>query len=168
MSATTRSLSAASMPQFFRRLLVGVLVVALQWLILGRLRIWGAFPDVVLLYVAWLGLRHGRLTGSVAGFATGLAMDAIYGTWGVHMFVKTLVGFLVGLFPASERETLLILPQQAFLGALVIALLHNGLMVALMALQSGARTEALITVLWLGSSFYTSVLGTLASLFSTR
>ena len=156
------------MPLTVRRILIGALVVALQWFVLGRLQIWGAFPDIVLLYVAWLGLRHGRLGGSVAGFATGLAMDAIYGTWGIHMFVKTLVGFLVGLFPASERETLLILPQQAFLGALVIALLHNGLLVALMALQSGTRTTFLITVLWLGSSLYTSLVGTLAALFNTR
>ena len=156
------------MPLAIRRALVGLLIVALQWLILGRLRIWGAYPDMVLLFVAWLGLRHGRLAGSLAGFGLGFLMDAIYGTWGIHMFVKTLVGFLIGLFPANERETLLIMPQQAFLGALVIALLHNGLMVLFMALQSGTRTMFLITVLWIGSSVYTSVLGTIASLFSRR
>lgn len=156
------------MPLALRRILIGLLAVALQWLILGRLRLWGAYPDLVLLYVAWVGLRHGRLAGSAMGFGLGFLMDAIHGTWGVHMFVKTLVGFLIGLFPANERETLLILPQQAFLGSLVIALLHNGLLVALLAIQSGARTPDLITVLWLGSSLYTSFVGVLASLFSTR
>ena len=156
------------MPLAVRRALIGLLIVALQWLVLGRLRIWGAYPDMVLLYVAWLGLRHGRLAGSLAGFGLGFLMDAIYDTWGIHMFVKTLVGFLIGLFPANERETLLIMPQQAFLGALVIALLHNGLMVLFMALNAGTRTMFLITALWIGSSVYTSVLGTIASLFSTR
>jgi len=156
------------MPLYVRRGLVGLAVIALQWLVVGRLRIWGAYPDVVLLYVAWLGLRHGRLFGSVAGFSLGFLLDAIYGTWGIQMFVKTLVGFLVGLFPSNERETLLILPQQAFLGALVIALLHNGLLVLLVALQSGARTAFLIWGLWLGSSLYTSVLGVVTSLFSAR
>ncbi len=156
------------MPLAVRRALIGLLVVALQWLILGRLRIWGAYPDVVLLFVAWMGLRHGRLAGALSGFGLGFLVDAIYGTWGIHMFVKTLVGFLIGLFPANERETLLIMPQQAFLGALVIALVHNGLMVLLMTLQSGTRTAFLIVVLWLGSSLYTSILGTIASLFSTR
>ena len=156
------------MPLFVRHALMGGVIIALQWLILGRLRLLGAYPDVVLLYVAWLGLRHGRLVGSVSGFAMGFLIDAIYGTWGIHTFVKTLVGFLVGLFPASERETLLILPRQAFLGALVIALLHNGLIVLLMALQSGTRTPFLIWGLWIGSSLYTAILGTIASLFSTR
>ncbi len=156
------------MPLFARRALVGLVIIALQWLILGRLQLWEVFPDVVLLYVAWLGLRHGRLVGSVGGFGLGFLMDVIYGTWGLHTFVKTLVGFLVGQFPADERETLLILPRQAFVGALVIALVHNGLLVLLMALQSGTRTSFLIWGLWLGSSLYTSILGTIASLFSRR
>ena len=156
------------MPLFARRALVGLVIIALQWLILGRLQLWEVFPDVVLLYVAWLGLRHGRLVGSVGGFGLGFLIDVIYGTWGLHTFVKTLVGFLVGQFPADERETLLILPRQAFVGALVIALVHNGLMVLLMALQSGTRTPFLIWGLWLGSSLYTSILGVIASLFSTR
>ena len=156
------------MPLFARRALVGLVIIALQWLILGRLQLWGVFPDVVLLYGAWLGLRHGRLVGSVGGFGLGFLMDVIYGTWGLHTFVKTLVGFLVGQFPTDERETLLILPRQAFVGALVIALVHNGLMVFLMALQSGTRTPFLIWGLWLGSSLYTSILGVIASLFSTR
>ena len=92
------------MPLFARRALVGLVIIALQWLILGRLQLWEVFPDVVLLYGAWLGLRHGRLVGSVGGFGLGFLMDVIYGTWGLHTFVKTLVGFLVGQFPADERE----------------------------------------------------------------
>ncbi|HMB94019.1 MAG TPA: rod shape-determining protein MreD [Rhodothermales bacterium] len=156
------------MPLAVRRALVGLLIVALQWLILGRLRLWGAYPDIVLLYVAWLALRHGRLAGSVTGFGLGFLMDAIYGTWGLHMLIKTILGFLVGLFPANERETLLIMPQQAFIGTLVIALVHNGLLVLMIALQSGVRTSFLIWALWLGSALYTSILGTIASLFNTR
>ncbi len=156
------------MPFLVRQILIGLLVFLLQWFLLGRLRIFGAYPDAVLLYVAWLGLRHGRLAGSVGGFTLGLLLDAVYDTWGIHMFVKTLVGFLVGLFPANERETLLIQPQQALIGALVIALVHNGLFVSLLALDSGARNMFMVTALWLGSAAYTAFVGTLASLFAAR
>lgn len=156
------------MPSLVRQALLGVLVVLVQWLVLGRLRLWGAYPDAVLLFVAWMGLRYGRQAGAVTGFGMGLLMDVIYGTWGIHMFVKTLVGFLVGLFPANERETLLILPQQAFIGSLVIALLHNGLFVLFLALEAGTRNSLLIGALWLGSAFYTAILGTLASLLNAR
>ncbi|ARA94848.1 rod shape-determining protein MreD [Rhodothermaceae bacterium RA] len=155
------------MPLVVRHLLIGLGLFLLQWLLLGRLQILGAMPDACLLYVAWLGLRYGRLPASVAGFALGFLMDAAYGLWGIHMFTKTLVGFLVGLFP-TERETLRILPQQAFVGGLVIALVHNGLLIAFVALQSGARTAFLINAVWLGSAVYTALLGTLVALFARR
>ncbi len=156
------------MPLPFRRILAGLLLVVVQWLILGELQLWGAMADGVLIYIVWIGLRHGPLHGSITGFGLGFLLDAIYGTWGIQMFVKTLVGFILGLFPANERETLLILPQQAFVGTLVIALLHNGLTVIFMTLLSGTRTIFLITSLWLGSALYTAIVGTVASLFSTR
>ncbi len=156
------------MPQPARQLILGAIVFLVQWLVLGRLQIFGAYPDIVLLFVAWLGIRNGRLSGSAGGFVLGFLLDAVYQTWGIHMFVKTLVGFLVGLFPANERETLLIQPRQAFLGALVIALVHNGLMVMLLALGTGARNTFMVAALWLGSAFYTAVVGTIVSLFTSR
>ena len=156
------------MRNLLRHALIGLVVVAVQWLVLGRLTLWGAFPDAVLLYVAWLGLHHGRQYGSVGGFVLGFLMDAIYSTWGIHMFVKTLVGFLLGLFPARERETLLILPRQAFVGGLVIALLHNGVLVTFLALQSGASNTFMALSLWLGAALYTACVGTIASLFTFR
>src|SRR5690606_23663908 len=55
----------------FRQVLFGLGVVLLQWLVFGRLKLWGAYPDIVLLFVAWIGLRFGRVGGSVAGFLTG-------------------------------------------------------------------------------------------------
>lgn len=156
------------MSRLARHALTGLALVLLQWLVFGRLRIFGAYPDAPLLYVAWLALHYGRKVGTVAGFLTGLLLDVVTGLWGLHTFVKTLVGFLVGLFPASERETLLIQPQQAFVGSLVIALLHNGLFVILLALQNSTRSTFMITGLWLGGALYTAFLGTLAALFSNR
>ena len=151
-----------------RHTLIGLLVFVVQWLVLGRLSIFGVTPDAVLLYVAWLALRYGRRHGLVAGFALGFLMDAVTGLWGIHMFVKSLVGFLVGLFPASERETLLILPQQAFTGGLVISLFHNGLLVLMLALDSGARSSFLLLGLWLGAALYTAVVATISTLLLSR
>ncbi len=156
------------MSLFLRRAGLGVGIVALQWLVLGRLQIWGAFPDAVLLYVVLIGLRHGRLEGSITGFALGVLMDALYGTWGMQMFVKTIIGFLIGLFPSKERLYFLFRPGFAFLGALITAFVHNGLLLILFAVQSGTRTITLVTVILLGSSIYTAFVGTLASLLTGR
>ncbi len=147
---------------------IGLLILGAQWLIFGRLRIFGAYPDAVLLFVTWVGLRRGREAGTTFGFMFGFLMDAIYGTWGLHILSKTLIGFLAGLFPASERETLNILPQQAFLGGLVVALLHNGVLVLLLAIGAGTRNAFMLLALWIGSALYTAVVAFLASLFMVR
>ena len=155
------------MPSTIRYVLIGLGVFVLQWLVLGRLKLWGSYPDAVLLFVAWISLRQGRRVGSVAGFGLGALMDAVYGTWGIYMFAKTLVGFLLGLFPADQRESLRLQPRQSFLGGLVVALLHNGLVVIFLALQTEASNAFMVFALWLGSALYTAFLSVIATLFST-
>lgn len=154
------------MPRSIRRLVAAAGVFGVQWLVLGRLRIYGAYPDGPLLFLAWYALREGRRRGTLAGFSLGLAMDMVYGTWGIHAFVKTLIGFLVGRFAVEEHTPLIIRPQQAFLGGLVLALLHNGLVVALLALQTEATTGFLLYGLWLGSALYTAGVSGIAALFA--
>lgn len=153
------------MSRSVRRLFIAAGVFALQWLLLGRLRIYGTYPDAVMLFLTWYALHEGRQRGTMTGFVLGAAMDAVYGTWGVHMFIKTLVGFFAGAFAIEDRKPLLIQPQQAFLGGLVIALLHNGLLVILMALQTNATNAFLIYALWLGSALYTAAVAYIGSLF---
>ena len=148
-----------------RRILIGAAALLVQWLVLGRLTLWGSYPDAVLLFIAWYALRTGRQRAALAGFGLGFAMDVVYGTWGIHAFVKTLIGFLLGNFAVDEREPLLIQPTQAVLGGLVIALVHNGLLVAFLALQTEATNDFLVYGLWLGSAAYTAFLAGLASLF---
>ena len=154
------------MPFLVRYALIGAGVFALQWLVLGRLTLWGSYPNAVLLFVAWVGLREGRRVGSLAGFGLGALMDIAYGTWGIYMFAKTLVGFLLGLFPADQRESLRLQPRQGFLGGLVVALLHNGIVVIFLALQTDASNSFMVFGLWLGAALYTAFVSVIATLFS--
>lgn len=152
------------MPVVLRQVLIGLGVVLLQWLVFGRLKLWGAYPDVALLFVAWIGLRFGRVGGSVAGFVTGFLMDVIYGTWGIQMFVKTVLGFVVGLFESESMEGPRLGPVQVGVGALGLALIHNGLLVVFLALVNATRSPTLITAMWLGAALYTAIVATVWSL----
>lgn len=158
------------MPHFVRPVLIGIGVVLLQWLVFDKLLLWGAYADVVLLFVALQAVRFGPTTGAVVGFATGLAMDLLIpGTpLGLFAMLKTLVGFTVGFFKSEQGANLRVYPSQAFLGALVVALVHNGLMVILLALDQDTRTLFLITGLWFGSALYTAAVATVGSLFRNR
>lgn len=151
-----------------KSLLAGLAVVAFQWLVLGRLTILGATPDAVLLFVAIVGLKYGRRSGAVMGFIVGFLLDAIYDTWGMHMMLKTVVGFALGLLPSDDYENVVILPRQALVGGFVIAFLHNGMQVVFLAIQSGTTSTTITLTLWLGSAVYTALVGTLAALFATR
>ena len=155
------------MPTLLRQVLVGLGVVLAQWLVFSKLRIWGVTPDVVLLYVAVMALRYGRVTGAVAGFAAGLASDLlVLGAFvGLGAMVKTLLGFVVGIFRSERGELLRFDPFTAFVGALVLAAVHNGLMIILMALDEGTRTLFLVFGVWLGSALYTAGVALVGSLF---
>lgn len=155
------------MPVLLRNILIGIGVLLVQWLVVGRLQLWGAYADIVLILLTIQSLRYGRLIGSISGFVMGLGLDMLYGTWGIQMFVKTLVGFLIGLFTSNERSSTYFTPSQAFIGMLVISLLHNGLVVVFHALVSGTRNLFMIFALWIGSSIYTAIFATAATPFYT-
>jgi rod shape-determining protein MreD len=165
---SVRSSSALHTSQPTRLVLVGGLVFLAQWLVFSRLSIFGAIPDAPLLFIAWVSLRYGRLPGTLAGFGLGVLMDAVLGTWGLHMLAKTIVGFIAGMFQASERELLIISPGQALVGGFVVALVHNGLFVLLLALSESMRQMSLIWGTWLGGSLYTAVLAFVVCLFVYR
>ena len=158
------------MPLFLRRIGAGLGVVLLQWLVFQRLGLWGVVPDVVLLFVTLVALKQGRLAGTVAGFSAGLAMDLLTNPamFGVNALVKTLVGYVVGLFRSDQGENTHVPPPQAFLGGLVVAAVHNGLVTIALALGEGTRTPFLIAGVWVGGALYTAVVAFVASLFSTR
>lgn len=156
------------MLQAARYALIGVLVVALQMLLFSRLRIFGATPDAVLLFVAWFSLQFGRRYGASCGFVLGLLVDCAFDTWGIHMLLKTVLGFVIGSFAGPDREIVDVVPRQAFLGGLLVSIIHNGLLVAFLAIQAGAANPRMIGSLWIGSALYTAVVGVLAALFMRR
>jgi hypothetical protein len=104
----------------------------------------------------------------IAGFVTGFFADMIYGTWGIFMFIKTLVGFLIGMFPLESRDRPTMLPQQVFSGSLIIALFHNGLMIIFLVLLTQVRSGFHVGALWIGSAIYTAIVGALLSLIVSR
>jgi rod shape-determining protein MreD len=145
-------------------------VVLLQWLVFNHLTLWGAYADVVLLFVALQAVRYGRTAGTVAGFAGGLLMDLLSpGTpLGLFMTLKTVLGFVVGVFRSELGESLRLWPPQAAAGAFVVTLVHNGLMVMILALGEETRNLFLVTGLWLGSALYTAAVAFVGALFRSR
>ena len=158
------------MQHLIRLVLFGLGVVLLQWLVFNHLTLWGAYADVVLLFVAFIAVRYGREGGTIAGFASGLLMDfTTPGTpLGLFTLLKTLLGFSIGFFRRKPEESMRLYAGESFLGALAVALVHNGLMVIILALNQETRTLFLITGLWVGSALYTAAVAFIGALFRSR
>lgn len=146
------------MGDLLRLFLIGTVTVALQWLFFGRLNLWGATPDVVLLFVLWVAVRYGQITGTVAGFLVGFALDAIYGLWGIHMFVKTVIGFLVGLLNMINSEVFVRSARRVVETTLVISLVHNSLLALFVVMQRGVGWGYLFWMLCIGGTLYTTLI----------
>jgi rod shape-determining protein MreD len=107
---------------------VSVLVVLLQTTVAPVLGIAQVVPDFLLVWIAILGIRHGRFAATGAGFLLGLAVDLISGAdgmLGLSAFCKSLAGFVAGSF-YNENKT----PQSLGGSTLIIAtaaaaLIHN-------------------------------------------
>jgi rod shape-determining protein MreD len=70
------------------------------------LRIAEVTPDIPLILVVLLALRHGSEFGCLGGFAAGLLQDAAGGGFlGVQACTKAVVGFLVGAVAGRLRVT---------------------------------------------------------------
>ena len=160
------------MPALLRQLALGAAVVLAQWRVFQRLPLWGVVPDVVLLYVALQALQYGRVVGAVTGFGAGLLMDIALAPMGVPMglnaLIKTVMGFVIGLFRSDQGDKMRIDPIQAFVGTLVVAVVHHGLMTILLALSEDMRNLFLILGFWVGGALYTAVVALVASLFRSR
>lgn len=84
---------------------LGAIVIAtvvLQVSFLSFLSILGATPDAVPVVITALGLLGGAVTGAVAGFSTGLLLDAaLLETLGVSSLALLAAGYLAGRYRES-------------------------------------------------------------------
>ncbi|MEO0740655.1 MAG: rod shape-determining protein MreD [Bacteroidota bacterium] len=158
------------MPASLRLVLTGLGVVVLQWLLLSRLPVFGVTPDAVLLFVTVAALRYGRVLGAVAGFGAGLLADLLVNPslLGLQAFSKTIIGFVAGQFRTEQNEMLRSGPAQTAMSALAVALVHNVIVVFVLALTQDTRTLFLVTGLWLGSAVYTAGIALIAALLRSR
>ena len=82
----------------FRFLLLFVAVL-LQYTVLDRLKILEARLDLTIILTLYFGFKGGIMAGQTTGFMAGLLEDLIpIKNFGINMLIKTVIGFVSGLF----------------------------------------------------------------------
>ncbi len=67
--------------------------------ILSNIQLLPAIPDISLICVLYFSLQNGKLLGETTGFISGLCLDFLTaGPFGLNCLLRTLLGFLGGIF----------------------------------------------------------------------
>jgi len=79
-------------------ILIGIVILIFQLTVVDWIRIQNIRPDLLMLYILYLGYREGKVAGMLFGFAFGLLQDltAASAFIGLSSLSKTMVGFSAG------------------------------------------------------------------------
>ncbi len=102
--------------------------LAVHATLINYITIGNAIPDILLIWIVYIALTRGQMSGLLAGFFIGLFIDFISGgVLGLSALTKTLAGFFAGYF-FNENKTEQTLSTWKFVVAVgLAALLHNAI-----------------------------------------
>lgn len=141
-----------------RQILIGLGMVAIQTVLLRHFEIFEAEADLVLIFILWICTRRNKTDALLFAAFLGLLQDAMTDLWGLHMFSKTLLVFILHGYLARISKTKFIF-WQVFVLILVAAVIHNAIFYGV-SLFSGLYTSGFI--LWsllLVSPLFTAIVG---------
>lgn len=137
---------------------IGLGIVAIQIVLLRHLQIYGGESDLVLLFLLWLCVKKSRTECLLYAAFLGLLQDAMTDLWGLHMFSKTLLVFILYGYLNRIAQNKFIL-WQVFLVILMAAFIHNIIFFGV-SLFSDLFASGFVTWSLLGvSTLFTAVLG---------
>jgi rod shape-determining protein MreD len=83
-----------------------------QSVLLSRLRIYGAVPDLSLGVLVFSAYVNGAMNGQITGFFSGLLYDFLSASpLGLHTFIRTIIGALGGLLRGTFFLDRVVLPM---------------------------------------------------------
>jgi rod shape-determining protein MreD len=84
---------------FFASIAVLLGVTLIETQVFSNIVALPAVPDLALIALLFLSLHNGPLLGETTGFFSGIILDFISGgPFGLNCFVRTVIGFVCGLF----------------------------------------------------------------------
>ena len=85
--------------------------VIFETAILSNLLFLPAVPDLLLIITLYVSVNNGRLFGVSSGFVSGLLLDFLsVSPFGLHSLLRTIIGYVAGLFNKTLNMTGVFLP----------------------------------------------------------
>lgn len=107
-----------------RQIFIGLGIVGIQTVLLRHLEIFGAEADLVLVFLLWICTKREKTDALLFAAFLGFLQDAMTDLWGLHMFSKTLLIFILHGYLKRNSNTRYIF-WQVFLLIVWMAFIHN-------------------------------------------
>ncbi len=121
--------------------------VIFETAILSNIQMLPVIPDLALLALLYISFRNGSFLGETSGFISGLLLDFLSAApLGLNSFIRTLSGYITGLFSGTFNRDSVFLP--AFMG--FTATLFKALMTWILSFFFGSA----VMVYSIGSSLF--------------
>lgn len=141
-----------------RLILLGLGAVIIQTVLLRHFEILGAEADLVLIFILWICAKRPKTDSLLFAALLGFLQDALTDLWGLHMFSKTLLVFILHGYLNRISENSFIF-WQVFLLILVAAFIHNLIFYGV-SLFSGFYSFGVVAwSLLLVSTVFTAIIG---------
>lgn len=147
-------------------LLTGLAFLAVQIILFRHLQIYHAESDLILIYLLWLCTKKKRTEAVIYTAFFGFLQDSMTDLWGLNMFSKTLLIFLIHNYLNKISENRLIL-WQIFLIILAATFLHNLILITLSTFVELYASSLIAWSMLSVGSIYTAVIGSFLYLVRT-
>jgi rod shape-determining protein MreD len=153
--------------QTAERIGLAVGAVFLQVFFFHHLSIFGVQPDIVLIFLLWYMTKSTRTAAILMAAFLGFSQDALLDLWGLNMFAKTLLAFIIQPWISENmgnRKELLRVLSVVF----IVSLFHNLIFLLLSSVIKNYSAELLFWRHWIGNAAYTAILAGIIQLFRSR
>lgn len=148
------------MQRFVRMMVIGIIILVFQLTIVDWIRIQNIRPDLLMLFILYVGYREGRFAGMLFGFAFGMLQDLTSASAfiGLAALSKTVVGFGAGSLRGKFN---MINPLLLYTVATLVLLTGQFIYFGIYYAASTLSTMTLFFRIILPATVYTILLGSL-------
>ena len=145
-----------------RILATGLGLFVAQLMFMPLIGVFEFTPDLLIIWLVYIGIRRGHIDATIAGFCVGLLQDSVTTQFfGLAALSKSLAGFLAGYFFNESTSEQTLGSYRLLVATSIVSMVHN---VAYYGIFFQGREESLLLAVFqmsIGITLYTSILAIL-------
>ena len=147
--------------QYLQAAIMSILALILQNSFVPLVEIGAWRPDLIILVVIFIGLRHGAAGGTIAGFLLGILQDTFSPhPVGISALANTITGFLAG-----QVRPLKLAFNARILALILLILIQGSLFFLIYQIQTDVSFFYLVATRVFPNTIYTFIIAILLSVF---